>query len=300
MRIERIGDSFAMAVSDIALWQSVAEADAAAIREAFRESGVLVFRRQALSEEELLAFGRMIGKPALYSETHWLSTVPEVIILSNLRDQKGGMLGGLANKPLTWHTDQSYYAKPVTGCFLYAVELPSQGGATSWASLYRAYETLPPELKKAVDGAVGTFSYAARSASAVDGKADNHDRARRVAETPDVRHKLVNVEPGTSRRALYIDPNTVTGIDGMPQDEADDLLGRLLAHATRPEHVYDHLWGPGDLVLWDNAVVLHKREGFPEDSRRFIKRMIIDLDPARHIVPPAVANSPSEPAVIAD
>ena len=290
MRIKPIGNSFANEVHDLPLWKPTDPAAATAIRDAFRRSGVLVFRRQSLSEEELLEFGKMIGEPDLYAETGWLSTVPEVILLSNLRDQEGAMLGGLANRPLTWHTDQSYYAKPVTGCFLYAVELPAEGGATSWSSLYRAYEALPPELRKAVDGAIGTFSFAARMAGGSSpGKADNHDRAKRIAETPDVKHPLVNVEPGTSRRALYIDPNTVTGIDGMPQDEANDLLDQLLYHTVKPENVYDHRWGPGDLVLWDNAVVLHKRESFPESSRRLVKRMIINLDPARHIIPPVAA-----------
>ncbi|NKB57731.1 MAG: hypothetical protein GKS00_15495 [Alphaproteobacteria bacterium] len=288
MRIEAIGGNFAHEVKDFPLWEPVADADAAAIRDVFRECGVLVFRRQALSEGELLTFGKMIGEPDLYAETGWLSTYPEVIILSNMRGQDGEMLGGLANKPLTWHTDQSYYTTPVTGCFLYGVELPEEGGSTSWASLYRSYETLSPELAKAVDGAIGTFSFAARVGTNLK-QGDNHDRAKRLAETPDVKHPLVNIEPGTGRKALYIDPNTVTGIDGMPQDEADDLLDRLLAHATQPAHVYDHDWGPGDLVLWDNAVVLHKRDGFSEKYNRLVKRMIINLDPSRHIIPPVAA-----------
>ncbi len=285
MRIEPIAGSFAHEVKDLPLWEPVDVHDAVAVREAFRESSVLVFRRQSLSEPELLDFGKMIGEPCLYAERTWLSTVPEVIILSNLRSQDGEMLGGLANKPLTWHTDQSYYAKPVTGCFLYGVELPDQGGRTSWTSLYKAYETLPPELAKAVDGAIGTFSFAARIGEAIK-QGDNHDRKKRIAETPDVQHPLVNVEPGTGRKALYIDPDTIIGIDGMPKNESDDLLDRLRAHTIKPEHVYDHEWGPGDLVLWDNAVVLHKRDGFPEKSNRLVKRMIINLDPTRHIIPP--------------
>lgn len=290
MQIGTIGGSFAQEVRELPLWKPIGATEATVLRDAFRQSGVLVFRRQSLSEEELLAFGRTIGEPDLYAEQGWLSTVPEVIILSNLRDQEGQMLGGLANRALTWHTDQSYYARPVTGCLLYAVELPAEGGATSWSSLYRAYETLPPELARAVDGAIGTFSFAARmAASSSTAKTDGHDREKRIAETPDVRHPLVNVEPGSGRKALYIDPDTVTGIDGMPQDEADDLLNRLLDHAVNPAHVYDHQWGPGDLVLWDNAVVLHKRESFPESTQRLVKRMIINLDPNRHIIPPIAA-----------
>ena len=282
------GNSFAHEVRGLNLWEPISEPDKAAIRQAYCDHGVLVFRRQALSEKELLNFGKVVGNPAIYAETAWLSTYPEVIILSNLRDAAGEMLGGLGNHELTWHTDQSYYAKPVTGCFLYGVELPADGGMTSWASLYNAYETLPAELKSAVDGAVGTFSFAARTGPLHPGRDLNHDLAKRIAETPDIKHPLVNVNPATGRKALYIDPRTVISIDNMPKDEADDLLDQLLAHTVQPHNVYDHDWQPGDLVLWDNAIVLHKRESFPNTHNRLVKRMIIDLDPAQHVMPPVM------------
>lgn len=80
----------------------------------------------------------------------------------------------------------------------------------------------------------------------------------------------------------------MTGIDGMPEDEAADMLDRLLEHTVQPENVYDHDWQPGDLVLWDNAVVLHKREGFPDECSRLVKRMILKLYPAEHIIPSMV------------
>jgi taurine dioxygenase len=288
MQIATIGNSFAREVQGVPLWQPVSERDRAAMLAAYRDTGVLVFRRQALSEDELVAFGRMIGAPSIYAETAWLSTKPEVIILSNLLASDGSMLGGLSNNKLDWHTDQSYYAQPVTGCFLYGVELPAEGGQTSWASLYTAYETLPAALRKAVDGAVGTFSFAARVGGKNRKKNDNHDTERRIRETPDVKHPLVNVNPRTGRKALFIDPKTVTGVDGMADDEAVDLLDQLLAHTVRPENIYDHDWQPGDLVLWDNAVVLHKREGFPNETSRLVKRMILKLDPAEHIIPPVV------------
>jgi taurine dioxygenase len=279
--------SFACEIRDHALWETPSDTDISAIRTAYRDHGVIVFRRQALSEEDLLAFGKLMGEPSLYAETHWLSTVPEVIILSNMRDQEGEMLGGLGNKPLTWHTDQSYYAEPVTGCFLYGVELPSEGGATRWASLYDAYDNLPTELKKIVDGAVATFSYRARSAQARKAD-DNHDWAMRLRETPDVKHPLINVNPATGRRALFIDPGTAIGVDGMPQDEADDLLAALMNYVLQPSNIYEHEWAPGDLVMWDNAVVLHARDGFPSEQHRLVKRMLIKLNPSWHIIPPSV------------
>jgi len=287
-----IDGTFAHEVQGARLWEPLSPADADAIRTAYREHGVLVFRRQALSEKELLDFGKTVGNPSIYAETAWLSTYPEVIILSNLRDAAGEVLGGLANHELTWHTDQSYYAKPVTGCFLYGVELPAEGGMTSWSSLADAYDRLPAGLKAKVDNAVGTFSFAARVGPLHPGRdAKNHDLKKRLADTPDVRHPLVNINPATGRKSLYIDPNTVTGIDGMPADEASALLDQLLEHTVQAENVYDHDWRPGDLVLWDNAVVLHKREAFPNECHRLVKRMIIDLDPGTHVIPPVAETA---------
>ena len=80
----------------------------------------------------------------------------------------------------------------------------------------------------------------------------------------------------------------LTAFDSLPEDEALDLLDQLLAHAVRPTNVYEHEWRPGDLVLWDNAVVLHARDAFPNEENRLVKRMLVRLDPTNHIIPPAV------------
>ena len=270
-----------------ALWETPTGNDAQAIRKAYHEHGVLVFRRQSLSERELLEFGRLIGNPGIYAETHWLSTYDEVIILSNMRGQDGEPLGGLANKGLTWHTDQPYYAEPVTGCFLYGVEVPANGGGTRWASLYRAYEELSNSMKNTIDALVGTFSYCARAGS-VTKEDDNHDRARRIGKTPDVKHPPVNMNPVTGRRFTSI-PAPMSVWNACPRTKPDSLLDELLAHMVRPENIYEHDWRTGDLVLWDNAVALHTRDAFPNDKNRLVKRMIIKLDPAQYIIPPVAA-----------
>ncbi|MDP7391268.1 MAG: TauD/TfdA family dioxygenase [Alphaproteobacteria bacterium] len=144
-------------MKNTALWETPTGNHAQAIRKAYHEHRALVFRRQSLSERELLEFGRLIGNPGIYAETHWLSTYDEVIILSNMRGRDGEPLGGLANKGLTWHTDQPYYAEPVTGCFLYGVEIPANGGGTRWASPYRAFEKLSNSMKITINALVGSL-----------------------------------------------------------------------------------------------------------------------------------------------
>ncbi len=283
MRLEPMNGTFAQHVTGLDWWQQNGEEAITFLRQAYGEHPVLILRRQILNEAELLQFGRSIGTPRIYAETHWQSEYPEVVLVSNMRNADGKFIGGLSNNELTWHTDQSYYAEPMTGCFLYATVVPRSGGQTTWANLYGAYDALPTKLRTMAEGAVGTFSYRRRTQGG-SYKDDNHNRDR-LKHTPDVKHRLVHTHPVTGRKALFIDPNTVTTIDGMPDDEASDFLEELLQYAIRPENTYCHEWEVGDLVLWDNAAVLHRREPFPGSENRLLKRMILQLSPQEHIVP---------------
>ncbi len=286
MQLESMNGTFAQHVTGLDWWRQNGDEAQAFLRRAYSEHPVLILRRQILNEPELLEFGQCVGTPGIYAETHWQSELPEVVLVSNMRNADGEWIGGLSNNELQWHTDQSYYAVPVTGCFLYATVVLNSGGQTTWASLYDAYDALPANLKTMADHAVGTFSYRRRVQSG-SYKDDNHNRDR-INKTPDVKHQLVHTHPVTGRKALFIDPNTVTTIDGMPDDEASDFLDELLHYATRPENTYCHEWEVGDLVLWDNAAVLHRREPFPNAENRLLKWMILELSPQEHIVPGSI------------
>ena len=291
LQLRPIADSFAREVRGLDLWQDLDGAAGAALRAAFADHPLLVFRRQALSEDELLAFGRALGAPRQYIERGWWSSRPEISVVSNMRNGLGQPIGGLSSKELNWHTDQSYNAAPVTGCFLYAQVVPEAGSRTSWADLYGAYDALPAGMQQQLDGAVGIFSYAARTGAVipgVDGETVLQSYAERIRNTPDVRHALVHMHPVSGRKAIYIDPGTLIGIDGMAPDEAHALFAELLRLATAPGNVYRHDWQVGDLVLWDNAATLHRRDAFADEQNRLLKRVIINLPAASHILPAAL------------
>ncbi len=258
----------------------------------FEEHPVLVFRQQKLNEDHLLRLGGLLGTPAEYVERSWHSSRPEISIVSNMRDEDGNAIGGLSSRELNWHTDQSYNASPVTGCFLYAQVLPADGSRTSWASLYGGYESLPEETKARINDAIGTFSYAARTGAVITGEQDEavvqQSYRARIDSTPDVKHPLVNTHPITGRRSFYIDPGTLTAIDGMSAEDSAELLTQLQQAATHANNVYHHDWSVGDLVLWDNAVTMHRRDAFADEQSRLLKRMIIDLPANSHIVPSLV------------
>jgi alpha-ketoglutarate-dependent taurine dioxygenase len=142
-----------------------------------------------------------------------------------------------------WHTDKPYRAAPPSLTLLYAVEVPpadaGRGGNTEFANTALAYDALPEDVKQRIAGFRVVF------------------RPAFDPSLPEVDHPLVRTHPETGRKALYLG-NHATHILGMPAAEGGALLAELLAHATRPEFVYAHRWRPGDLVMWDNRVLLHR------------------------------------------
>jgi alpha-ketoglutarate-dependent taurine dioxygenase len=166
---------------------------------------------------------------------------------------------------------------------LYALELPSEGGATSWVDLSAAYAGLPDRLKRAVEGRCAVFSYVKRLARYQSVDRVISEEARR--KTPPILHSLVHTHPVTGRRALYLDSTTTVEIDGMDEASGAALLEEIYEFATRPEFTYCHHWQIGDALLWDNGFTMHRREPFDPLARRLMKRTTIILSHERHIVP---------------
>ena len=285
MEIRPIDGSFAREASGLDLWRELPEPTLEALRAAWTRHGVLVFRRQALSEEEYAAFGRKFGELDVTVRPDWGSKHgPGVIHISNLRDGKGESIGGLGAGELDWHTDQSYVADPATGSMLYMVEAPPAGGRTYWANLALAWEALPEATKRRVEPLQVVYDYLRRQ-STYDDEAPMSEALRR--RTPPVAHPLVNAHPVTGRKALYLDPTTAAGIEGWPAGASGGLLAELLDHATRPDFVYAHEWRIGDVVMWDNGFLMHRRDEFDPAANRWLKRTTLRLPPDRHLVPPS-------------
>jgi taurine dioxygenase len=277
-------DGFALGITGLSLWERPSQQAVNVITSHWADRGVLVFRRQALSEVELCAFSSNFGELERVVRTDWASpVVPEVGVISNLRNSAGQNIGGLGDGELQWHSDQSYLAQPATGCLLYAVEIPPAGGDTLWANLERGYEALPPLLRTRIDGRKGIFSYTKRLAGY--GAEDRIITAEMRAKTPDVIHDLVQRNPMTGRASIYFDPTTTVGILGMPAREAQAVLDELTEFCTQPQFVYRHRWQVGDVVMWDNGFLLHRRARFDPDQRRLMKRTTLALSRQTHIVP---------------
>ena len=277
-------DRFACEVLGLRLWEPLGEETAHQLRDLWARHPVLVFRRQALSEQELAQFSTHFGPLERVVRAEWASpAVPEIGLISNLKDGQARPIGGLGDGELQWHSDQSYIMNPATGAVLYAVELPPEGGTTSWVDLSGAYTALPDRLKDLVEGRRGVFSYVKRLAGYQG--VDRVISAEAKQKTPPVFHPLVHTHPVTGRKALYLDSTTTIGIAGMDEATASSLLDEIYGFATRPEFVYRHDWQVGDVVMWDNGMTMHRREPFDPAARRLMKRTTIFLSPERHIVP---------------
>jgi len=277
-------DSFAREVLGLRLWEPLHDRTVDELRELWAHHPVLVFRRQALSERELAGFGALFGPLERIVRTEWASpAVPEVGLISNLKDGQARPIGGLGDGEIQWHSDQSYMMNPATGAMLYALELPPEGGTTSWVDLCAAYAGLPDRLRHIVEGKRAVFSYVKRLAGYQRGDRVISEEAKR--KTPPVLHPLVHTHPVTGRKALYLDSTTTVGIEGMDEVSGAALLDEIYAFATRPEFVYRHHWRVGDVVMWDNGLTMHRREPFDPAARRLMKRTTIFLSSERHIVP---------------
>jgi taurine dioxygenase len=285
LETRQLHPTLAREVVGLRLWERLDDATVAELRALYAQYGVLVFRRQALSEVELVAFCALFGPLERTVRSDWASpAIPEVTVLSNLQDGLGRPIGGLGDGELQWHSDQSYMLNPATGAALYALELPTEGGETFWVDLRAAYAGLPRQLRTRISGKRGIFDYAKRLAG-YGRKSDQQisEEARRL--TPPVTHALVRAHPETGDRSLYLDATTTAGIDYMDTASGLALLDEVYDNATRDEFVYAHQWQVGDLVVWDNGFTMHRRTAFDPGARRLMKRMTMTLDRHRHVIP---------------
>ncbi len=87
---------------------------------------------------------------------------------------------------------------------------------------------------------------------------------------------MIRGHPETGRDALYLGRRTNGYVHGLPVGESEALLDSLWAACTRPELVYRHQWRVGDILMWDNRCVIHRRDEFDPDTRRIMHRTQIN------------------------
>ena len=241
------------------LAQDFDEATFREIEHAFHDNIVVVFRGQTLSNERHIEFSRRFGELEIHIvRKYLLPGFPEILLISNIRDDRGEHIG-LADAGFTWHSDTSYRRRPSRCSLLYAKEVPQRDGRplgdTVFANAIAAYEALSESMKKRLAGLRAIHRYSARRRGA-DSPRPKLTQAQ-LEETPDIAHPIVRTHPYTGRKSLYVTVGECVGIEGMPKDEAVDLIAELDTHCVRPEFLYRHKWQVGDLLMWDNTSSMH-------------------------------------------
>jgi taurine dioxygenase len=242
------------------------------LTDAWHEHLVLVFREQRLTDAELERFSARLGvldrKPLYTDEVVDTTTSDYVCVISNVKVD-GKPIGDLGDGEAVWHTDMSYNELPPMAAALYALEIPGAGGETGFANMYAAYETLAPELRARVQKLRCKHDATRNSAG---GLRRGMPEVTDPSVSPGTLHPMVRTHPETGRDALYLGRRRHAYIEGLPLAQSESLLDEIWAHASQPQFSWHHSWRLGDLVLWDNRCVMHRRNPFDPAARRVMHR----------------------------
>ena len=237
----------------------------------FVDNAVLVFRDQTFSPPQFATAAQLFGEiiPEQFPN-YRLPEYPVVSFLSNRDLEQSGRQRAVRGEG--FHTDHSNYAAPPKATILYGIVIPSSGGDTEFVSVQAAYDELPDADKTRIAPLKAIHAY---SGLKTDHKATVLS-PEQLARTPRAFHPIVRLNPDNGRRGLYLSPNRVSGIEGMADDEAEQLLDALFEHATQPKYLYRHKWRKGDMVLWDNRSVLHQATtDYDMEEYRYLYRVLL-------------------------
>lgn len=284
MKVRHITPTIGVEITDVNLSESLDDATFGAIREAWLHGKVAVFRGQNLTERQLMAFGGRFGELEIHVRSTYHSRQnPEVMIVSNKKEE-GRAIGVLGDGEAKWHIDQSYMPQPTFGTILFGEEIPPEGGDTWFADLSAAYDRLSPELRSRIDGRHVVNSVERHNRRDSAGRPDLQMSADQLKRAPDSRHPLVRTHPVLGSRSIYYSPSHTAELDGSAEDQSQALFDALLDVMTQPDLIYRHHWTRGDVVMWDNTHTMHRRDPFPGQFTRLLKRVSFRY-PEEHRIP---------------
>ena len=278
---------FGLEAHDVDVAQPMSDSEFAEIERAFYAGQVLVLRGQTLTPSQFVAFARRLGppQPHVIDQFHHPDD-PNILILSNVK--KDGKPTGLQDAGSYFHTDYSYLQVPARATTLYSIVVPKKGGDTLFANQQAAYDDLSDAMKRRIEPLYGIHHY---------GNRHDTDEASRTAASPLtdeqkakmplITHRIARPHPVTGRKSLYAVNGSSFGIVGMPDDEALGLLDELAAHSTQPRYRYSLKYGVGDVVVWDNASLLHSATLTDPNDPRTLWRITV-LEPTAAAAAPQV------------
>jgi taurine dioxygenase len=271
IEVRRLGSQIGVEVAGVDV-KALDDATFATMYRAWLDGNVLVVRDQDLEIGEYVAYSRRFGliephpsKPTRHPDH------PEITLLGANKTGPDGKLDVEIYKRGShgWHTDGSYNEHPFKATQLYAIAVPSRGGDTMFASMYAAYDALPGDLRKRLEGFRCAYVYGGRRKA-------TQLLAEEDRDWKPVFHPIIRTHPETGRKVFYFDPNKVVHIEGLDPAESDALIEELTGYMIQSDAQYRHQWRKGDIVIWDNRCSYHLAAGdYPPEEDRIHWRVSI-------------------------
>lgn len=279
MRVIPSGRVLGATIEGLDLSRPLAENEVEGVIQALGRYGAVRFPRQRLTARQQKDFAARFGELEINvaSGAYQEPGIPEVMILSNI--VKDGKPIGLADAGQDWHTDMSYSKTIAFANVLYALEVPRRDGKvlgdTEFCSMHAAYNGLPENLKRRLDGMTVLHDFNKfwdKMRTEKGSKRPPLTEAQKKAKPP-VSHPIFLTHPITGRKVLYANPGYSMRINELPQKESDEILGFLFEHQVKPEYRYRHQWSEGDLLMWENFGTIHNAVAdYAPQEHRLIKR----------------------------
>jgi len=247
------------------------------IKQAWYDHSVLLFRDQDISEDAQLDFAANFGPIATRVTPPPGTDRPggpdwtNIMLITDHVNADGDPLGALGHGDMWFHSDKCYRERPHRVSFLYGIEIPSEGGHTKFASLYAAHDNMTDALRRRLADAMVMQGYDYGNTRRVDPNVNLDDILH-------FRQPIIVTNPDSGRKALYVARLNTMWIEGMDRDESEDILDRLFTLTEDPAITYEHVWRPGDLLMWDNLACLHARTDWPEGENRLLRRCTVEGD----------------------
>ena len=273
MRFEQVGQSFVAEVMDVDLGR-ISDSEFRVLYKAWLEFGVLRIRGQSLNDGELQRFSNRFGPleeipyGKISEEEKQKIKNRYVTVISNI-EVDGKPIGGLGNKEATWHSDMTYIEDPPPASILMSLEVPELGGDTHFSDQKAAYLSLPNELVSRIENL--SIKHNAAHTSVGDLRR-GFDPIKDPREAPGAVHPIVRTHDETQEKMLYLGRRELAYVVGFALEESEQLLNEVWRYAAMSENVWTQQWEIGDVIIWDNRRVLHRRDGFDQSQRRLMKR----------------------------
>ena len=273
MRVEQVGQSFVAEAMDVDLGR-ISDSEFRVLYKAWLEFGVLRIRDQSLNDGELQRFSNRFGPleeipyGKISEEEKQKIKNRYVTVISNI-EVDGKPIGGLGNKEATWHSDMTYIEDPPPASILMSLEVPELGGDTHFSDQKAAYLSLPNELVSRIENL--SIKHNAAHTSVGDLRR-GFDPIKDPREAPGAIHPIVRTHDETQEEMLYLGRRELAYVVGFALEESEQLLNEVWRYAAMSENVWAQQWEIGDVIIWDNRRVLHRRDGFDQSQRRLMKR----------------------------